>query len=188
MPREFCRSLLPLVAVLALGSCASSTSSDSATSAAPPPAATAAVATAPPVAPIVLPGCVSQHEREAFEVYALRTEAIVGAQSCRLTPRFNSFATKFRTELTAEGRALRTYYHKAHGKSGDAALDEFVTQLANMSFINGSANADYCAATTALFDDVMATRVGQLAAYSAQHSAPALPRMDSCDSVAVIPR
>jgi len=124
--------------------------------------------------------CISSRERQAYEVYALRTEALGGAQSCRMTDRFNGFATKFTRELTAEGRELRSHYLKTYGKGGDKALDEFVTRMANNSFVEGSGGGDLCGTTTALFDDVMALPVGQLAVYSSQHTPRGLPAMDVC--------
>ncbi len=126
--------------------------------------------------------CISQRDRQAYEVYALRTEALVGAQSCRMTDRFNVFATKFGRELTVEGRELRSYYLKTYGKGGDKALDEFVTQIANNSFVEGSGTGDLCATTTALFDNVMALPVGDLAAFSKQHKPRGLPAMDYCEA------
>jgi hypothetical protein len=128
--------------------------------------------------------CISQRERQAYEVYALRTEVLVGAQSCRMTDRFNIFATKFTRELTTEGRALRSHYLKTYGKGGDKALDDFVTQIANSSFVEGS-SGNLCAATTAIFDDVLALPEGQLAAYSSQHKSRALPDMDVCRTTKV---
>jgi hypothetical protein len=124
--------------------------------------------------------CISQRERQAYEVYALRTDVLVGAQSCRMTDRFNVFATKFVRELTAEGRELRAYYQKTYGKGGDARLDDFVTELANTSFVAGSGGGNLCATTTALFDDVMAVPVGQLAVFSRTRQPRALPVMDVC--------
>jgi hypothetical protein len=172
-----------MIAALVLGSC-SDKAPDSAASA-QPAEATASATAARAVTPIEFSGCVSPHEREAFEVYALRIQALVGAQSCRMTDRFNKFAIKFRGELTTEGKALRSYYQKKYGKSGDASLDKFVTDLSNTAFVDGSAKNDFCAATTALFDSVMAAPVGQLAAFSAEHRATALPALKSCDAVAV---
>jgi hypothetical protein len=127
-----------------------------------------------------LSACITPRERQAYEVYALRTEVLVGAQSCRMTDRFNIFATKFTRELTAEGRELRSHYLKTYGKGGDKKLDDFVTQIANSSFVEGSGGGDLCAATTAIFDDVMALPVGQLAVYTSKHTPPALPAMDVC--------
>ena len=124
--------------------------------------------------------CITPRERQAYEVYALRTEILVGAQSCRMTERFNVFATKFTRELTAEGRELRAHYLKTYGKGGDKALDDFVTRIANASFVEGSGGGDLCAATTALFDEIMALPEGQLAAYTSQHTPPALPAMEVC--------
>jgi hypothetical protein len=127
-----------------------------------------------------LSACISPRERQAYEVYALRTDVLVGAQSCRMTDRFNVFVTKFTRELTAEGRELRAYYQKTYGKGGDSHLDDFVTQLANTSFVEGSGGGNLCATTTALFDDVMAVPVGQLAVFSRTRHARALPVMDVC--------
>src|SRR5713101_2187023 len=124
--------------------------------------------------------CISQRDRQAYEVYALRTEVLVGAQSCRMTDRFNVFATKFMRELTAEGRALRSHYLKVYGKGGDSALDDFVTRMANNSFVEGSGAGDLCTTTAALFDAVMAVPVGQLAVFSGHHKARALPVMEVC--------
>jgi hypothetical protein len=129
--------------------------------------------------------CISSRERQAYEVYALRTEVLVGAQSCRMTDRFNVFASKFTRELTAEGRELRAYYQKTYGKGGDARLDDFVTQLANSSFVDGSGGGNLCGATTALFNDVMEVPVGQLAVFSHTHKARSLPAMDVCGTPAV---
>ena len=128
-----------------------------------------------------LSACISPRERQAYEVYALRTDVLVGAQSCRMTDRFNVFVTKFTRELTVEGRELRAFYQKTYGKGGDAHLDDFVTELANTSFVAGSSGGgNLCATTTALFDDVMAVPVGQLAAFSRTRHARALPDMDVC--------
>lgn len=124
--------------------------------------------------------CISQRDRQAFEVYALRTEVLVGAQSCRMTDRFNIFATKFSRELTAEGRELRSHYLKTYGKGGDKALDDFVTRMANNSFVEGSGTGDLCGTTTALFEDVLALPVGKLASYSHEHQPRGLPAMEVC--------
>jgi len=75
---------------------------------------------------------------------------------------------------------LRDYYQKNYGKRGDAALDEFVTQLSNASFVDGSGAGDYCGATKALLDDAMSEPVGHLAAFSHEHPAHALPAMEIC--------
>ena len=123
---------------------------------------------------------ISAAERRAHEVYALRTEAIVGAQSCRMLDRFNAFATKFSRELTQEGRALRSYFQKMHGKRGDSELDDFVTQLSNKTFASTGAAPEFCAHTSALFDNLLALPVGQLAKFSGARDVTALPAMDVC--------
>jgi len=118
------RAALLLAAVI-LCSCSNAASSVNSSSAIAP-AASAAPASAVQTLSIKaggISGCVSPRGRQAFEVYALHTQAIVGAQSCRITERFNAFATRFRSELTTEGQALRGYCQKNYGKRGDANLD-----------------------------------------------------------------
>jgi hypothetical protein len=181
---RFAQILVPFAAALMLGSCSSSKAPESAAAAPAPAEATVAATPVRAITPIEFSGCVAPHEREAFEVYALRTQVLVGAQSCRMTDRFNKFAMRFRGELTTEGRTLRSYYQKKYGKGGDASLDKFVTELANTSFVEGSQTNDICTATTVLFDSVMAAPVGHLAAFSAQHRTAALPAMESCGTVA----
>jgi hypothetical protein len=128
---------------------------------------------------------ITPRERQAYEVYALRTEVLVGAQSCRMTDRFNVFATKFTRELTTEGRELRAHYLKTYGKGGDKALDDFVTRLANSAFVEGSGGGNLCAVTIALFDDVEALPEGHLAAYSHEHHLRGLPTMEYCRTAKV---
>jgi hypothetical protein len=132
-----------------------------------------------------LSACITPRERQAYEVYALRTEVLVGAQSCRMTDRFNVFATKFTRELTTEGRELRAHYLKTYGKGGDKALDDFVTRMANNSFVEGSGGGNLCAVTIALFDDVEALPEGQLAVYSREHHPRGLPAMEFCRTTKV---
>jgi hypothetical protein len=183
MQRLLSRAALLLAAVV-LSSCSNAAPSANSSSSIAPGAS---AAPAPAVQTLSIKaggisGCVSPRERQAFEVYALRTQAMVGAQSCRITERFNAFATRFRGELTTEGQALRGYYQKNYGKRGDANLDEFVTELSNASFVNGGGAADYCGATNTLFDGVMAAPIGRLAAFSHEHPARALPAMEICTS------
>jgi hypothetical protein len=124
--------------------------------------------------------CISPRDFEAHAVYALRTQVLVGAQSCHMLDRFNVFAKRFGGELVAEGQILHGYYLRAYGKSGDSKLDDFVTGLSNASFVKGSEAGDFCGATAALFDSIDALPAGQLAAFSQRHAPPALPAMDVC--------
>lgn len=131
--------------------------------------------------------CLTAREREAHEVYALRTEALVGAQSCRMLDRFNAFATRFSAELIDEGSTLRAHYLKLYGKRGDAKLDDFVTGLSNTTFVRGSEAGNFCGATAALFDRIEALPVGQLAAFSHSRTAVALPELNACEKQAAVP-
>src|SRR5258708_26736450 len=72
--------------------------------------------------------CLLPKEREAQEVYVLRTKAMVGAQSCNMIDRYNAFATRFNAELTTEGRALKGFFTMTYVPGGEHGLDQFTTR------------------------------------------------------------
>ncbi len=123
--------------------------------------------------------CLTPKEREAEEVYALRTAAMVGAQNCNMIDRYNAFATKFNSELTQEGRALKGYFLKTYGRGGEHALDQFTTRLYNETVVRGAGD-HFCAETTVLFDTVMDLGAERLAPFARAQSKAALPAMEVC--------
>jgi hypothetical protein len=126
--------------------------------------------------------CLSPKEREAEEVYALRTTAMVGAQSCNMLDRYNAFATRFNSALTYEGRALKGYFIKTYGRGSEHALDQFTTRLYNETVVRGSAGDHFCSETAVLFDILMDLAVDKLAPFAQDRSREALPVNEVCAS------
>ncbi len=102
--------------------------------------------------------CAMPPERAAADARVLQTELMVAALTCGQRNRYNHFAKKFQPQLVANGKALRRYFRRAHGRSGEAEVTRFVTRLANdasaRSLVNGT--EAYCAYASSLFDEVMA--------------------------------
>ena len=124
--------------------------------------------------------CLSARDWDAHQVYALRTEALVGAQSCRMTERFNVFAQRHRQELMTEGHALKAYYHRVYGRGGDKALDDYVTYLANASATAQPQGVGFCAAASELLDRLGQLPIGELVKFSRENPPPVRPSLAKC--------
>jgi hypothetical protein len=132
-------------------------------------------------------GCLLPREREAQEIYALRMAAMVGAQSCNMLDRYNAFATKFNSELTTEGRTLKSYFIKSYGRGGENALDQFTTRMYNETVVRGDAREHFCAETGVLFDTLMGLNSDKLAPFAQARAKEALPSPQYCTGQLSIP-
>jgi hypothetical protein len=56
------------------------------------------------------PRCVKDEVLTSFEIRMLQTELVVGALSCKLTPRYNEFVTEHRPELMKAHKVLLRYF------------------------------------------------------------------------------
>lgn len=91
--------------------------------------------------------------KAAFHVRALQTELMVAALSCKARAHYNDFAVKFQDVLVRHGRALKSRFHRAHGKkSGEKKLNAYVTALANKTSQKSVSEGDaYCARAMGTF-------------------------------------
>lgn len=104
------------------------------------------------------PGCVSSVEKEALDIRVLQTEFMVAALSCQQHQEYNQFISTFQPMLKDNGKALKALFRKTHGASAKRALNTFVTGLANKaSMASMKAWNGYCASTSALFQEALAT-------------------------------
>ena len=110
------------------------------------------VARAEPVAQ-----CGMSPAREAFDVQGLKSELMVTALSCGGQDRYNAFVAKFRPDLTAQERELKTYFDKEYGRSAQKEHDNYITQLANVQSERGlQAGTQFCDQRISMFDEVLA--------------------------------
>jgi hypothetical protein len=107
--------------------------------------------------------CARPDEESALFARALQTELMVGALACDRRSEYNAFVVRFRDELAARGRLLRTFFHRAHGRDFEVRLNAFVTQLANEASARSAEEGEgYCAGMTRLFSLALGAREGGL--------------------------
>jgi hypothetical protein len=116
--------------------------------------------------------CPSQPERDAHQVRLLQTELMVAALSCTrdgasaYAPQYNAFIAKFRASLKQHAAVLKEEYRRAYGAKHEAALDRYVTQVANAASERSLQMPNYCVTVGPLFDQVLALKSGELAGFS----------------------
>ena len=100
--------------------------------------------------------CARTREQTAVYTAELRAQLMVAALSCGSAGRYNAFVTRYQRELSAQGRALRLWFHRQHGNAGDDYLNKFVTRLANEhSQRSANARAPFCAQAAVLFHQLL---------------------------------
>lgn len=123
------------------------------------------------------------HEQTALRVRVLQSNLMVAALTCKMEGAYNATVTKFRSELTQHGRALRGYFDRAYGSKGVAKLDNLVTQLANEAASRSNKQrGEFCSSARRVFDNVLALPADGLAGF-AEHThelgvGDPLPRVD----------
>ncbi len=113
--------------------------------------------------------CQQPKERSAFEVAGLKSQLMVIALTCDVREKFNAFVLRYRPVLMAGEKGLNTYFARAFGGHGQAAHDDYITQLANAQSSNGLQRGTlFCQENVGLFDEVMALpKDGDLPDYAA---------------------
>jgi len=115
------------------------------------------------------PRCVKDEVLTSFEIRMLQTELVVGALSCKLTPRYNEFVTEHRPELMKAHKVLLRYFGR------ESRLEDYKSRTANEASARSIADiAAYCVETAALYDKVLAPDHPKLA--SLVKSEPAASR------------
>lgn len=125
--------------------------------------------------------CMSPAEASAIHVRVLQSDLMVAALLCDQKPRYNRFVQEFQPELIRHGQTLKAYFQRAHGKSGTRRLNSFITVLANEASQRSiTLGGDYCPIATRLFDQVLATRDGELDSYSGRRIGKAAEEQLGC--------
>lgn len=105
--------------------------------------------------------CAQPADHAAFDVAGLKTQLMVTALTCGADERYNAFVVKYRPDLTANDRALNTYFNRAYGRTATKRHDDYITQLANSQSQNGLKQGTlFCNRNMSIFDEVMLLRSG----------------------------
>lgn len=111
--------------------------------------------------------CSKPRELTAYHMRQLQTDLMVASLSCRAEDRYNAFIERFNGVLTTNGKLLKKHFKQRFGAQAKAALNDYVTALANMSSIDSiSAGANYCAQSQAAFDAVLSLNQGELEGFA----------------------
>ena len=110
-----------------------------------------------PASAIAAPGgkagsaaCIKGKVLTAFQMRMLQTELVVGALSCKLTPRYNEFVTAYRTDLMSAHRTLMSHFAR------ESRLEDYKSRTANEVSQRSLANiTEFCNYTTGLYDKLL---------------------------------
>lgn len=104
--------------------------------------------------------CASLEEMEAVEARVLQTELMVAALTCKQSSQYNAFVTQHKKELMSQGKMLKNYFARVHGRSHESKLNSFVTSLANQVSRRsmGKALPAYCSETAGLFQSIQSPK------------------------------
>ena len=101
--------------------------------------------------------CMSPGERAAFDVQALRSEAMVLATGCSDDQSYNAFINRYKPELQANEREIDAWFKKKYGRRAQQEHDHFVTDLANAQAESGSRlGTEFCPRNGQIFHQALA--------------------------------
>ena len=130
--------------------------------------------------------CASAKDRAALETRMLQTELVVAALSCNERGRYNTFVNRFKGEIGAGGKGLKSFFQRAYGKGADSKLNAFVTELANEASQRTIAyQGDYCGDAIKRFDTVLQLQPQEFSEFAAKQSFASLHGYDSCEPARV---
>ncbi len=96
------------------------------------------------------PKCVKDKVLSAFQMRMLQTELVVGALSCKLTPRYNEFVTAYRPDLMTAHKALMKYFGR------ESKLEDYKSRTANEASQRSLANiTEFCLYSSAMYDKLL---------------------------------
>lgn len=104
--------------------------------------------------------CIKDKVLASFQMRMLQTELVVGALSCKLTPRYNEFVTSYRDELMGAHRVLMKHFGR------EMRLEDYKSKTANEASQRSLANiTEFCLYTSALYDKLLGPERPKLAAF-----------------------
>ena len=129
--------------------------------------------------------CLGPSDRAAFDVQALRSEAMVLATGCADSAQYNDFMTRYHPALQDNEHEVAAWFQHKFGKRGQAEHDRFITELANAQSDAGTQlGSDFCPHNGVILSEVMAlSSASELAQFAAgQKLMP--PSADVCNTPA----
>lgn len=127
------------------------------------------------------PPCVKGKLLTAFQMRMMQTELVVGALSCKLTPRYNDFVRAYQPELMSAHRSLKSHFGR------ESRLEDYKSKTANESSQRSLANiTEFCLYTSALYDKLLGPERVQLAAFVAAEPSASRHDQNACEAPALV--
>lgn len=127
------------------------------------------------------PPCVKGKVLTAFQMRMLQTELVVGALSCKSTPRYNDFVTSYRPDLMGAHRTLMGYFAR------ESKLEDYKSRTANEVSQRSLANiTEFCAYSNALYDKLLGPEKVKLADFVAGEPSANRHDQNACNMPQVV--
>jgi hypothetical protein len=127
------------------------------------------------------PPCVKGKVLTSFQMRMMQTELVVGALSCKLTPRYNEFVTAYRPDLMGAHKVLMRQFGR------ESRLEDYKSKTANEASQRSLANiTEFCLYTSALYDKLLGLEKVQLAAFVGTEPAASRHGQNACDAPALV--
>ena len=127
------------------------------------------------------PPCIKGKVLTAFQMRMLQTELVVGALSCKMTPRYNDFVNAYKPDLMSAHRTLMKFFGR------ESKLEDYKSKTANESSQRSLANiTEFCLYTSALYDKLLGPERLQLAAFVASEPVANRHDQNACSTPALV--
>lgn len=127
------------------------------------------------------PPCVKGKVLTAFQMRMLQTELVVGALSCKSTPRYNEFVTAYKPDLMSAHRTLMAYFAR------ESKLEDYKSRTANEVSQRSLANiTEFCSYSNALYDKLLGPEKVSLADFVASEPSANRHDQNACDMPQVV--
>lgn len=125
--------------------------------------------------------CIKDKVLASFQMRMLQTELVVGALSCKLTPRYNEFVTSYRDDLMGAHRVLMRHFGR------ESRLEDYKSKTANEASQRSLANiTEFCLYTSALYDKLLGPERPKLAAFVGTEPVASRHGQNACDAPAMV--
>lgn len=125
--------------------------------------------------------CIKDKVLASFQMRMLQTELVVGALSCKLTPRYNEFVVSYRDELMGAHRVLMKHFGR------EMRLEDYKSKTANEASQRSLANiTQFCLYTSALYDKLLGPERPKLAAFVGGEPVASHHGQNACGSPSLV--
>lgn len=127
------------------------------------------------------PPCIKDKLLTAFEMRMMQTELVVGALSCKMTPRYNDFVRAYQSDLMSAHRTLKAHFKR------ESTLEDYKSRTANEASQRSLSNiTEFCLYTSALYDKLLGPEKVKLAAFVSSEPVASRHGQNACGSPALV--